>query len=112
MLKADEPTEGYYRMRLVRGGPLVGIRIWHGPPLEPWTRDVMDRVWRWQAEADGELIELDRVWPVCLSDPIDEKEYTFLVERSRWARRNDAYDPKATPRRKTDWDDSSVPRLG
>lgn len=99
-------------MRLTRGGPLVGIRIWFGPPLDPVTRDVMERYWRWNAEADGDHIDLDRVWPQCVGDPVSESEYRFLKDRSQWARRNDAYDPKATPRRKTSWDDSTVPQLG
>ncbi len=99
-------------MRFVRGGPLVGIRIWHGPPLDPIDRSVMDRMHRWNAEANGEHVELDRVWPQCVGDPITEAEYRFLCERTQWARRNDAYDPMATPRRKADWDKSSVPRLG
>jgi hypothetical protein len=72
----------------------------------------MDRVWRWNAEANGEHIELDRVWPQCVGDPIDEREYAFLSKRTGWAKRNDAYDPMATPRRRTNWDDSTVPTLG
>lgn len=112
MQTLEEPTEGYYRMRLVRGGPLVGIRIWFGPPLEPWCREEMDRYWRWNAEANGEHVELDRVWPQSVSDEITEDEYRFLVERTKWAKRNDAFDPMSAPRRKTNWDDSTVPSLG
>lgn len=99
-------------MRFVRGGPLVGVRLWFGPPLEPWTREEMDRDHRWNAEANGEHVELDRVWPQCVGDPITEDEYRFLCERTTWAKRNDGFDPMASPRRKTNWDDSSVPQLG
>lgn len=106
-------------MRLVRGGPLVGIRIWYGAPLDPTVYDPrdpathapMDRMHRWQALANGELIDFDRVWPACTGDPIEEREYLFLSERTKWAKANDAYDPAANPRRRTNWDDSSVPSL-
>lgn len=106
-------------MRLVRGGPLVGIKLWHGPPLDPTVYDArdpathvpMDRMWRWQALANGELIDFDRVWPACVGDPVDEKEYLYLTETTLWAKANDAFHPAASPRRKTNWDDSTVPTL-
>lgn len=112
MTITDEPQDGFYRMRLVRGGPLVGVRIWFGAPLEPWTREEMDRGPRWNAEVNGDWIEVDRVWPQCAGDRIDGREYEFLKQRTQWARRNDGYDAMANPRRRTNWDDSSVPSLG
>lgn len=96
-------------MRMVRGGPLVGVRIWYGQPLEPWTGEIMDRAHCWNAEVNGEWVELERVWPQCTGDAIDEDEYNFLSQRTDWARRNDAYDPLAQPRRKTNWDTATVP---
>ena len=120
MHSLEEPTAGFYRMRFTRGGPLVGIKIWNGPPLDPTiydpsdpaTHEPMDRVERWQALANGELVDLERVWPQCVGDPITESEYRFLCERTAWAKRNDGFDPMAQPRRRTNWDDSSVPTLG
>lgn len=96
-------------MRLVRGGPLVGIRIWHGEPLEPWTREPMDRGPRWNAEINGMHGELDRVWPSCLRYPIDKAEYDYLTESCGWARQNDGFDPMGQPYKKTNWDDASAP---
>lgn len=120
MHSTEEPTEGYFRMRLVHGGPLVGIRIWYGPPLDPTiydprdpaTHEPMDRMPRWNALANGEIIDLERVWPVCMGDPIEEAEYRYLASTTQWAKRNDGFSPMATPRKKTNWDDSSVPSLG
>lgn len=107
-------------MRFVRGGPLVAVKLWHGPPLDPTifnpadpdTHEPMDRMPRWNALANGEIVDLDRVWPQCVGDEIDQAEYEFLTARTQWAKRNDAFDPLAAPRRRTNWDDSSVPNLG
>lgn len=96
-------------MRLVRGGPLVGVRIWHGPPLEPWTREEMDRAPRWNAEVNGMHAELDRVWPKCELYPIDEAEYRYLTESCGWARMYDGFDPMGHPFRRTNWEDSTPP---
>ena len=111
MHSAEQPVAGYYRMRLVMGGPLVGIRIWHGQPLDPITLEPMDRSLRWCAVANGEIIEFDRVWPKCIGDPIDRKEYEYLESLTRHAKAHDPLHPSAAPRRRTNWDDSTVPSL-
>lgn len=80
-----QPASGYYRFRL-RGGAVRGaVRIWHGPPLDPVTGEELDRFWRWQAEFDGEAIDIDRVWPACAGEPISEREYREYVARRIWA---------------------------
>lgn len=96
-------------MRLVRGGPLCGVRIWHGLPLEPWTREEMDRAPRWNAEVNGMHAELERVWPACMRDPIDEPEYRHLTGVCQWARMWDGFDPMGQPTRRTNWDDATPP---
>jgi hypothetical protein len=97
-----QPTAGYYRISLVRGGVKVGIRIWHGPPKDPVTGEELDRSWRWQAEANGVAIDLDRVWPAAGRDPIDAAEYQYLTDHARWAERNCPDAPAANPHRKID----------
>jgi hypothetical protein len=82
----DRPEPGYYRFRLVRGGTYVAVRIWYGPPRDPITNEVMDRGWRFQATANGQPIDLDRVWPQCAADPIDEAEARHLIKLQRWGR--------------------------
>jgi hypothetical protein len=94
---------------MTRGGPLVGVRLWYGAPLDPATGDEMDRMWRWNAQANGDWVDLERVWPKCAGDPISADEYAYLCERTAYARRNDAFDPMAQPRRRTDWDTSTIP---
>lgn len=97
-----QPTAGTYQMRLIAGGPKVGIRIFYGPPLDPVTGEELDRSWRWQAEANGQPIDLERVWPQAGREPITPEEHAYLVEMARWAERNAPDAPAANPRRKID----------
>jgi hypothetical protein len=85
-LDVSTPTEGYYRYRLRSGAVYGGVRIWHGPPLDPVTGEELDRGWRWQATFNGEYIDLDRVWPACGRMPIDKAEHDRLARQSSWAR--------------------------
>lgn len=107
--KTDEPTAGFYAMRMVAGGVLGGIEIWHGPPRDPVTGEIMDRSWRWQATFNGEYIDLDWVWPICAKRPIDRKEYDRLVNQFRWAVQNAPDSAYANPYRKHYHNDAANP---
>lgn len=98
----DEPIAGYYRMRLRSGAAFCGIRIWHGAPLDPVTGEEMDRSWRWQALANGEAIDLDRVWPKCAATPVSAAEYQHLCSVQDWAREHEPDSALADPRRRLD----------
>ncbi|WP_226018458.1 hypothetical protein [Novosphingobium sp. FKTRR1] len=84
-IDVSTPRAGFYRTRLGQGTIRVGIRLWNGPPHDPVTGEVLDRSWRWQAEANGRFIDFDRVWPKCADDPITEAEYDRYVSRHEWA---------------------------
>lgn len=84
-LDVTQPIAGYYRMRLRSGSIKAAIRIWYGPPLDPVTGEVLDRSYRWQAMANGEYVDLDRVWPACATDPITLPDYDFMLKRREWA---------------------------
>lgn len=96
----DMPVAGFYRTRLRSGGMFVGVRIWFGPPHDPDTGEEMDRGWRWQAEANGRYVDLERVWPGCAGSPIDEAEYQHLSNLQEWAETNAPRSPIANPTRK------------
>lgn len=81
----DLPVQGFYRLRLRSGARFVGVRIWFGAPLDPVTGEEMDRSHRWQAQADGAYIEIDRVWPQCAADRIADTEYAYLLSLGQWA---------------------------
>lgn len=98
----DVPVAGYYRRRMVSGGIYVGVRIWHGAPLDPVTGEEMDRSHRWQAQVNGQPIDIERVWPSCARDPIDEREYHYLCSLQRWGADHAPDSAIADPTRRVD----------
>lgn len=102
-LDPDTPVAGYYRTRLRGGGAPCGVRIWYGAPTDPVTGEIMDRSHRWQAEANGEYIDVDRVWPPRRgADPITEADYQHFIARAAWAKKHAPDSAIADPRRKVD----------
>lgn len=108
-IDVTRPAEGHYRTKLRGQGVYVGIRIWYGPPLDPVTGEELDRSWRWQAQANGEFVELEDVWPVCAGNPITEQEYRSYCNRQRWAREHVPESAYAEPRRRLDLFDANNP---
>jgi len=104
----DKPVAGFYRMRLRSGGAYVGARIWHGAPLDPLTGEEMDRSHRWQAHINGAYAEMDRVWPRCAGEPIDEAEYRHLCATQQWAQQHAPDSALAQPTRKIDPNTSPI----
>lgn len=100
----DAPIAGLYKIRRVRRGPWVGVRIWHDDnrfePGNPENR--LDRSSIWRAERDGEEVELARVWPHASFNPIDKSEYLFLLRDASHARQNRPGSPEANPTKTVD----------
>lgn len=96
----DQPIEGYYRFKLRSGAVPVGVHIWFGQPLDPVTREPLDRSLRWQAMVNDRDIDIDRVWPACADAPIDAREYAYLTSTEKWARENAPDAPQANPNKR------------
>lgn len=101
-INPDEPVAGFYRMRLRSGGVYVGVRIWHGLPLDPYTSDEMDRAPCWNAQINGEWASIMDVWPRCAGDPISAQEYAFLQSQRDWAVQHAPDSPVADPTKRVD----------
>ncbi len=93
----DRPVAGFYQMRLVRGGPLVPVRIWFGEPFDPCTGEWCERSHRWRAAIDGEQVSIWRAWPSCSGRPISEGDYRFMRAMSAHARTYEPGLPQANP---------------
>ncbi len=101
-VREDRPVAGFYRAKLRSGAHPVGVEIFHGPPFDPVTGEELDRSHRWQARVNGQLVEIDTVWPRCGGEPIGEAEYRYLTDLAAWARDNAPGSPQANPRRRID----------
>lgn len=95
----DTPAPGFYKVALCRGGPLVPVRIWFGPPLDPDFPRALDRAPAWQCLINGARADVGRVWPHCAKHPIGRAEYRYMLARFRWAVRfaHVTGDPLAMP---------------
>jgi hypothetical protein len=89
-----QPEPGYYKRRLVGGGPWVSIRFY----LE--DSELRVEVDGTTHRADGERHDPHEVWP--LSWPSTEQEYTFLCQLREWAQRFAPHHPAARPRERID----------
>lgn len=98
----DLPIAGCYKMQLRSGGAFTGIRIWFGPPLDPVTGEELDRSPRWNALANEQPIDIERVWPKCADKGCSMSEYRALCRQQDWAREHAPDSALADPRRKHD----------
>jgi len=98
------PAPGFWRIRLIKDGPFVAAAIVrHHTTYEPGNvLNAMDRSPILTGYIDGEMCDPMKVW-LRYGDPIDEREYQFLIRDSAWAKQNFPSDPKAAPRRAVDF---------
>lgn len=101
-LIVDQPQEGYYKTRLVKGGVWCPVRIWYGQPLDPVTGELLDRSPRWQALRNGEEYDAASVWNWCCGNPISEADYNHMMAVKEWAEKHAPDEPEANPRRAID----------
>lgn len=103
MVDPGVPEEGYYRRRLVKGGPWVAVKIWNGPPRDPDTGEVLfERPYLWRALLNGDDVDIWDVWPECSGEPIGYVEYEFILKAHLWAKVHAPNDPEANPRKPID----------
>jgi len=83
-LDPDIPVPGFYRIRLIRGGPYCALRIWLGAAIDPATGlEVEERGYRWQCAVNGQRVPFEDHWPGCARDPISKQEYERILAESR-----------------------------
>ena len=95
----DEPAAGFYKIKIIRGGPWLGVRIWYDDdPRDPDFPDIpLDRAHIWRAERDGREVDVSAVWPFAANHPIDAAEYAYLLGDAAHARAHRPFDPEANP---------------
>ena len=92
---------GWFKRRLVRGGPWVPARIWLVQEIDDAGELIAPELL--QAECNGEYADPDDVWSYVAANPITEAEFKFLSATIEWSQTNAPHEPMANPRQAVDW---------
>jgi hypothetical protein len=100
----------FYRVRLVKDGKMVGVKIWKGFGQDPLTGETLERAWKWRAAVNGDEIDINEIEPQFADgtgydvrgEAIAETDYDWYVADYRWARDHSPNDPSANPRKPVD----------
>ena len=95
--KLGPPEPGFYRLRLVKNGPWVPVRIWlEDGERDPETNELTsDQVLR--AKVGDQDRDPLKIWTFLWD--ITEEEYYFLLSRAHWAVAHNPKAPEANPTR-------------
>lgn len=92
-----EVHAGFYKRKLVKGGPFVPARIWLHQETDPETGElVADEVYL--CEVDGKRLDAEEQWTWLCSRPITEAEFNFMSADASWCQENAPEAPQANPR--------------
>lgn len=104
-------TARYFKLALVKRGPMCGVKVWRGFPVDPDTGEILtERPILWRCEVNGTPEPIEDVAPwiadgtgeVMRGAEINETEYQFFVKNHQWAVRYAPDDPAAAPRKAVD----------
>jgi hypothetical protein len=95
-----EPRCGYFKTKLVRGGPWVPVRIFLVQVLDQDGLLIEDE--RYEARVNGKRRDAEDAWIRCADHPIDRDEFRFMCATAEWAEKHSPRDPAANPKRPID----------
>ncbi len=102
-MKAREiakPRPGFFKLRLIKGGPFVPARIFLPCPIDPEFGHPMDRSRHLIGEIDGKEVEVERIW--LSAEEIGPAEFAFMTADASWCRNWAPAEPQANPRKPID----------
>lgn len=85
------PRPGFYKMRLVAGGPFVPVHIYSF--LRAKRRQV-----GFLATVGDQTRDAQAIWSYAMKNRISEQEYKYLLDLGRWSAAHDPESPEANPR--------------
>ena len=111
----DNISNGFFRIRLVKGGTFVPAIIFQACPAMPCEWDIepdewfspLDRSRPLQALVNGQDSDVEKVW--IFGQPISQEEYEFMLADSEWCAEFTPNDPKANPYKAVDF--TAIPEL-
>lgn len=97
----DEPQCGWYRTRMVRGGPLVPAIIWMEQPVDQAGALSGDEVLR--ARIHNKDVDPFKVWTWVCKEPISEATYLYMRDNLAWMAEHEPDSPEANPHLTIEW---------
>jgi hypothetical protein len=97
----NDPQCGFFKRKLVHGGPFVPARIWLEQEIDPDTGELVgDEVML--CEVDGRRCDPVDQWARLWTTPITEAEFLYMEATRQWAAWHSPTDPAANPRQRLD----------
>lgn len=93
---ADEPRSGWFKRKLVKGGPFVPARIWLVQDVGEDGELLDDEIL--QCEVNGQYANPVDQWSYLCGQPITEAEFNYMEATRLWAEQHAPEHPQAKPR--------------
>jgi hypothetical protein len=94
----NEPMCGWFKRKLVKGGPFVPARIWMDQWIDDETGELLaDETL--QCEVAGKWADAEDQWSYLAGNPISEAEFKFMTATAEYAAAYEPSNPAADPRR-------------
>lgn len=98
----NDPQCGWYKRRLIKGGPFVPARIFVKRFIDPETGDLLsDEVLC--CEVNGTARDPEEEWQWLWECPISKAEFDYLTALAYHASYYEPDAPEANPRKPIDW---------
>lgn len=76
----ETPQAGYYKRRLVKGGPWVPVAIWVEQEIGECGELLAPEIIK--CSVDGKIADAVSEWGYCCSHPISKQEYVRLAKKT------------------------------
>lgn len=103
----NSPQCGWYKRRMIRGGPHVAAEIWMEQPVDEGGQLIGDE--RLCCEIDGKPADPVDQWTFLAGRPISEKDFRHLRTLTAWTRVNAPEEPLANPNEPVDHLKTPIP---
>lgn len=88
---------GYFTRRMVKGGPLVPVRIWLEQNID--EDGLLRQPEVMKCLVNGKEADADDQWTYVADNPVTPGQYDYLLDLSVYAKRYNADEPLASPRK-------------
>lgn len=98
----DTPQCGWYKRRLIQGGPWVPAKIWREQAID-FATDKPGSFDNLHCQVGDTPRNASDAWGWLLNAPITREDYEFMMARREWAKKYAPTEPEANEDKPTDW---------